>query len=80
MVKGGGGGSGWEAQQRFEIEGNYVTWGLCHNGDSLFSAADLQYESKIYTVPPPGPPTGCILRTKLGADGVMLASAAFTKV
>ena len=61
-------------------EGAYITWGLCHHGDSLWSAADEQYESALYTQPPPGPPTGSVLRIRLGEGGGLLGSSKFTKV
>ena len=70
----------WAVQQHVVIEGGFVTWGLCHHQDGLFSAADQQYESKIYTQPPPGLPTGCVLWTKLGADGTLMQTSVFTKV
>ena len=57
-----------------------VTWGLCHHGDSLYSACDNQYDSKIYTVPPPGPPTGRVIRARLGENGLIKDSSVFTKV
>ncbi len=75
------GGSSWQIQDEPPHEiGPVVSWGLCHHGDSLYSAVDNHYESTLYTAPPGGPATGGVVRLIMDADGRILSSAVFTKV
>lgn len=62
-------------------QGDSVTWGLVYYGDSLYSASDRQYESRVYTIPPDGEATGCIIRVPLGPQGQLLQTFhTFTQV